>query len=71
MHTYSVLLSKDTMNYGFKISYLHIKLQLANHCNIALNEETLPLLHPLGNLKGLWDILKPYNTILNNSHNQA
>ena len=23
-------------------------LQLANHCNIALNKETLLLLHPLG-----------------------
>ena len=52
-------------------SAIYMILQLANHCNIALNEETLPLLLPLGNLKGLCDIVKPYNTILNNSHNQA
>ena len=26
-------------------------LQLAKHCNIALNQETLPLVHPLGGFK--------------------
>ena len=29
-------------------------LQLANHCNIALNKETLPLLHPFGDLSSVY-----------------
>ena len=48
MHTYSVLLKKAKINYGFKKSYpLSSMLQLANHSNIAYNKETLQLLHPL------------------------
>ena len=34
-------------------------LQLANHCNIALNQETLPLLHPLGGFKH-YELLNTY-----------
>ena len=33
--------------------------QLANHCNIALNKETLPLLHPVGGFKH-YDLLNAY-----------
>ena len=33
--------------------------QLANHCNIASNKETLPLMHPLGGFKHC-DFLNAY-----------
>ena len=34
-------------------------LRLANHCNIALNQETLLLLHPLGGFKH-YELLNAY-----------
>ena len=35
------------------LNKLFLTLQLANYCNIALNKETLLLLHPLGHFSSV------------------
>ena len=51
LHVYNVLLIKQMLT-----RVLLLILQLANHCNIALNKEMLRLQHLLGKFEGKFQL---------------